>query len=402
MRVTFESNHLGRSYPEGRLIVQISGVRARPAQVWFSVPPNFHTHNDCVAAALMTLVGRQYSEVTFNFAISRFCADTLGWYYGLDDIGPVDEGLEPRRTGKHLALNFSGGIDSTALWVLLHDLAGIEFKVVTTGYEGNQLDPAGYRAYRRDVFSQTNLRKLRYDRHGRFHCAVPLLYAEYADLGALASGHTFEHYPFSMERLHDGQPPAFLVQDAVLAAGGLREVHIARCLIEVGLAKILVEAAPERIAAALDASDFLGTRKRATKSLAMRYLFERAGRVPPPCLASIRLPAPASGRRFTSGLHFRTLWEAKHLGLEQAFQIEPRVLETDLSFMGALSLSFFERYNTSLTTLIPAAFRNPILHGLHAAGIGPYAERDFDELNALLDFIERDGNPRVSPSLVRG
>ena len=70
--------------------------------------------------------------------------------------------------------------------------------------------------------------------------------------------------------------------------------------------------------------------------------------------------------------------------------------------MDALSLTFFERYNPSLAMLLPAPLRNPILRGLHAAGVGPYSERDFDELNTLLDFIEHDGNPRVSPSLVRG
>ena len=59
--------------------------------LWFTVPADFHTHNDSVAAALMTLVGRRFQDVTFNFSISRYCADTLAWYYQLDEIGPVDD-----------------------------------------------------------------------------------------------------------------------------------------------------------------------------------------------------------------------------------------------------------------------------------------------------------------------
>ena len=45
-------------------------------RIHVQVPRDFHVHNDSVAAALMTLVGRSCPIVTFNFPISTRCAGT--------------------------------------------------------------------------------------------------------------------------------------------------------------------------------------------------------------------------------------------------------------------------------------------------------------------------------------
>ena len=81
--VYFESSHVSGDFAARRLTVAIArpdaarGLTVRD-QVWFSVPADFRTHHDSVAAALMTLVGRTYTIVTFNFPISRHCADWSG------------------------------------------------------------------------------------------------------------------------------------------------------------------------------------------------------------------------------------------------------------------------------------------------------------------------------------
>ncbi|RIK45312.1 MAG: hypothetical protein DCC58_06805 [Chloroflexi bacterium] len=399
MRLDCVSSHAAGNAAGGMLRLHLTprqGERfGRTDEIWFRVPADFHTHNDSVAAAVLTLVGPRFSEVRFNFAISSYCAETLTRYYGLTTIGPVDAGMEPRRPGRHLALNFSGGVDSTALWVWLHDLAGLAFKVVTTHYTGSKLDEPGYRAYQRDITCETNLRKLHYDRAGRFHAAVPLLFADYLDLWGLTSAHCYEHYPYSMERLAGGAAPHFLVHDQALLAGGLAEVHIARCLLEFGLNRLLVAAAPQRIAAALDASDFPGSRKRAVKSLASRAYFAQLGQEAPAWLQSVPLPEPGSGRRTSTGLHFRMLWLAKHYGAAFAAQLDPRVAEVDLRCLDDMRFDFYERYNTNLIHLMPAPYRNALLAGLHTAGILPYDEVDFEELETVLTLIESQGNPRV-------
>jgi hypothetical protein len=406
MRMTFTSNHVQGDFSSGRLIVQMQAEVSRaPHQpvttVWFSVPPDFHTHNDSVAAALMTLVGRSFPAARFNFPISQRCADILAWYYSLTDIGPIDRSLEPRRPGRHIALNFSGGLDSTALWVLLHDLATVPFKVVTTEYQGFALDRPGYLPYHRDVSSETNLRRLKLDRVGRFNCATPLIFADYADLWGVANGHAMNHAPYSIESLADGRRPAFLNQDATYNAGGLAEMHIARGLNEPGLLKILVRAAPERIPAALDGSAFPGDRKRAMKSFMLANLFTSEGLPLPAYLRDFPLPEPGIGRRTRTGVSFRAVWMLKRLGLPSVARVEPAVYDTDLSMLDDLNVEFFERYRTALIDLMPEPLRAPVLRGLHAAGIYPYDERDHADLDLMRGYLEEVGTDVITESLCR-
>jgi hypothetical protein len=162
--VRFESSHARGDYAGGQLRVAIG--RPDPARgltvwdrVWFSVPADFHTHHDSVAAALMTLIGRTYPVVTFNFPISRHCAELLTRYYRLDEIGPIDESQEPRKPGRYVALNLSGGCDSAALWCLLANDLRLEFRTITSDYGGRFAHEArGYERFPRDVTCATNLR----------------------------------------------------------------------------------------------------------------------------------------------------------------------------------------------------------------------------------------------------
>lgn len=406
MHVAFHSSHVDGDYSDGKLHLRVDPERGpdEPSRVdalWFTVPPDFHTHNDSVAAALLTLVGRRFQHVTLNFPISRFCAETLTWYYQLDEVGPVDDTLEPRRPGRFLALNFSGGLDSTAIWVLLRELARVTFKVVTSEYEHSVLDRPGFSAYHRDVSSLTNLRRLRYDRDGRFNCAAPLLFADYADLWGVASGHLINHRPHSFENLSSGAPAAFLAQDATYNAGGLAEVHIGRALTEPGVLRLLAEQAPERIAAALDASAHLIDRKRAIKSLTLEYYFVRAGLPRPECLIGFPVPPPGKGRSTAFGVGFRTIWLYKCLSRETMARIEPRIYETDLSMIAETSVGFYERYHTGCSLLIPAPLRAPVLQGLHAAGIYPYAERDYRDLESIRQYLETVDVDAAASSLRR-
>src|SRR5688572_9467875 len=102
MRASFESSHISRDFSSGELTVRVvrddaaSGT-TRADVISFSVPRDFHTHNDSVAAALLIMSAFQYAHVTFNFPVSTTCAELLREHYHLDEVGPVDPDLEPRR-----------------------------------------------------------------------------------------------------------------------------------------------------------------------------------------------------------------------------------------------------------------------------------------------------------------
>lgn len=358
-------------------------------EIFFEVPSDFQAHHDAVGAALMTLFGRAYAAVEFNFPISAHCAETLAAYYALDDIGPVDASLAPRERGRFLGLNFSGGLDSTAVWVILRDLMREELKVIHANYgplyAGEQLGTVGYH---KDVDCATDLRAQRYDQAGRFLAAVPLLFADYAGLGSVAHGNPYFHYPpLHVESTRDGSPPAFLAHDAVFGAGGLDELHLIRGLMTWSTLKILVTAAPERVEAALSASARPGTVKHAIKSLALRDTYERLDEPLPPFLRAWTPPRTPS--RFGERLDVDTwaLYFLRTRGPEFVGSFVRGADRLDLAPLDDISYDFLTRYNPSLIQVIPEPLRGRFMRVLHEFDIYPYTERDWRDLDRYRAFL---------------
>src|SRR5688500_5558543 len=107
MQVGFESSHVAGDFAAGWLTVGITrdadgGQASITDAITFSVPADFHVHNDAVAAALMPLVETRGRDVRFNFGISAASAGILRDYYQPRDIGPVDPALPPRTLGRRL------------------------------------------------------------------------------------------------------------------------------------------------------------------------------------------------------------------------------------------------------------------------------------------------------------
>jgi hypothetical protein len=394
VHIGFFSSHIVGDYSNGRLLVRVQAEDLRAGQtrlddVSFSVPPDFHTHNDCVAAALITLVGKVCTSAEFNFPISQQCADMLAAYYGLADVGPIDPHLEPRRPGGALGLNFSGGLDSVSVWVLLHELMGEDIKVIHADYgpafAREQLATNGYRL---DVDCATDLRARGYDQRGRFLTAVPLLFADYADLGSLTHGNPYFHYPpLHVESTADGLPPRFLAHDAVVNAGGLRELHLIRGLMTWSTLQLLVAMAPERVEAALRASAAPGTVKHAIKSLALREIFERLGQPLPPALREWVPPQtlPLFGERLDVDTWALYFLRTKGRAFVNTFVLGLNRL--DMARFEELSFEFLTKYNSSLVYLVPEPLRGAFTRVLHSFDIYPYSERDWRDLERYRAFL---------------
>lgn len=384
---SFESSHVQGAFSSGRLEVVLRYRTPDANQTSFisfsfAVPPDFHTHNDSVAAALMTLVGPRFANVTFNFAISEHCATILREYYTLHEVGPVDPQLVPRQPGRYLALNFSGGLDSTATWVLLHEVLGENFRTITSDYgPGFQREARAVRAFDPTLVCEANFRSFGLDQSGRFNCAVPLLYADYLDLHSLTNGHCFFQYPMSIESLRFDATPKFLVHDAVLQAGGLQELHLIRGIEMAGTAALLVRHAPHLVEGALAGSARAGTPKSVAKGLLLLRGYQHLGIAPPPAitaLARARLPRmPADNimailyvlKRLDLGIHWR--------------DVRSEVPTASLEKYESMTMNFAERYNPNMLQFIPEHYRERVLRAFHQAGIVPYTEREFQELEFL-------------------
>lgn len=395
MRATFHSSHVGGDYSRGALSVRVTrqaSPHSSPLSriATFSVPPDFHVHNDSVAAALLTLVGRSHTAIHFNFPISRYCAATLTQYYGLDDIGPCDESLQPRAPGRYLGLNYSGGLDSSAMRALLDAVLGTDLRLIGSQYwRDTHRESIAIRSAQAHAICRTNVRTAGFSGRGRFNNAVPLLFADYLNLSAIATGHTFGDLPLVWRNLRDGSDPEFLRSDAAFTAGGLPEIHIARTCLEPALAKVLVRLHPERVEPALAASGSAGSQKHTAKSLVLRALVRDAGYPLPAALREVTFPQVGAEEGIDGTIHLRSIFNLSRYGTDVAARLVPRITQVDLTPLAGLSFRFYERYNPNLARLIPADIRPAILAVLHRCAVLPFDERDFAELEAVRQFILR-------------
>jgi hypothetical protein len=393
----FRSSHVRDDYAASRLTVDMQ--RLDPAtgsltadHIYFEIPSDFHVHNDLVAAALLTLVGNQARRVEFNFPISEHCAATLRQFYGeLEAVGPVDPTLAPRRRGRYYGLNFSGGLDSTAVWLLLREVLGDEFRTITTEYGGYfTFEAQGYTSIPRDVSCRTDFRLKRYDRGGRFNSCVTLLFADHLDLRAQVTGHPYA-LGSTLESLRDGREPRFLSHDLALLAGGLEELHLMRSLNNAGPLLVLAALAPERVPAAFSASAVPGTEKHYTKGWLLRFAFERLGLDPPQQLREITPPRRPIRWGEAFGIDTRVLQIAKQRGWATGLRMCPGMHRVDRATFDGLSLRFLWRYNTNMLQLVPGALRGSLLDVFHRSGIEPYDETDYDELERLRGLLANAG-----------
>jgi hypothetical protein len=397
VRATLHSSHVTRDFSDGQLTFDIVKEDARLGvsrhdRVHFSVPRDYHVHHDSVAAALLTLLGRTCAEVTFNFPISERCAELLTNYYRLAGVGPVDPALEPRRPGRHIAINFSGGVDSTALLLLMQEVLGDDVRVISIDFGGRFAhERRGFRQFRRDVTCRTDLRQHGYDQHGRFIASVALLYADYLELSSVANGHTLMQETTSIVSRADGRLPDYRQKEPVYLAGGLAEEHLVRGLTTLSMFKIILDSAPERLEDIFAASAQPNTEKYYSRALLIRYLLREAGLPLPAFLQSAKRPSVtwehSPGQRYS----FIALWMLKHDGPDAARSIVADFDQFDFGYLDELALNFFARYNTNLIGLLPDALRPALLTAYHKHGIYPYTERDWHELDIVREQMFEPG-----------
>lgn len=396
-RVIIESSHVSGDERSGALRLRVlqedphAGISV-PREIVNVVPPDFHTHNDLVAAAVLTLVGLRFDEVEFNFPISSHCAAILERYYRGVRVGPIDPSLPSRTPGSRMALNFSGGLDSTAVRAMLEHMLGSEFAVVTSEYGRRYAYEAqGYAPYRRDVSCATDLREHRFDRNGRFNFFVPLLFAEYLDLGSITTGHALFTTNDDLDPLVFQRPPHFLREDLVAHAGGLEEVHLSRGIHTLALYTMLLQLAPERAERALPASALAGTRKHYMRAWVLRAAFEDLGMQTPPSLRNLPPPKPLYDLGGSIGADITLLWFVKREGRSAVTALCPQLRAYDLSFLDDFSFDFIRRYHPRYLQLVPQPLQERTLTLLEDCNIEPCTAADLEELTEIRRFFAETG-----------
>jgi hypothetical protein len=275
----------------------------------------------------------------------------------------------------------------------LTDDLRLEFKTISSAYGGRFAHEAsGYERFPRDITCATNLRALRYDEQGRFHAAVPLLFADYLDLRGLASGHTVRHTSGDLAEFRAGTTPSFVEREATYNAGGLEELHLCRGVHSLGMLRILLRARPELTESAARASGPLSAGKALEKLYMLKWLCAEHGRPELAWLSRQQAPPPAEPMK-PPRPSVRLMFIAKHFGIDVADRIAPGLARFDLSILDGMSLSFLGRHHPGYAPYMPNDLRQPLLAAFARYDIEPYDTADAAEMEFIEGFVDNLRRP---------
>ena len=330
-------------------------------------------HNDLVALALSTLCGRRYKSIHFGLPVSDRVVDGIGRFSlaavtAAGNLSPVS--IEER---SGLTLNFSGGFDSLAARCLLPEgtnLVSMDFGgrfarenkffrrfepfTVTTNLVETPL--------RTNSWSFMGIASILTASHfaTRYQCFGSILEAGPENFAATAAtvGSRTEVQPFS--------------------SCGIDTLPIVRGLTEVGTLLVLARYLPDLIGPSLLSLASPGEEKLYRKYLLARSIEDRRG-------IDLGLPVvDPPGRppfRFGQSLaaDFLSVYLARFAGQEAVERTIAHLPQEVIDLSRTLELRFYDRFNPSFISAVPASILGRVVERLADAGIVPYDESDWRE-----------------------
>ena len=335
------------------------------------MPEEYELNPDLTAVALTTLFGSAYDEIHFNMTLAETTHRTVSRLCGAATSGPTSDStpvMNPIR--ESVALNFSGGFDSLAARALLP----VDIKLIS-------LDFGGAFSRERDFFSRfhptvipTNLRSLGYAKNSWSFMGIgPILLRDHLGIGTYSFGSILEATAYNFI---DRQPFAN-TPNPWFAAAGLRQLHPALGLTEVGTAMLLIGRHPESIGDSLTSLAAADSEKAHRKSM-MVHLAGRLHGLNFPIAGPTRGTAyQAFGSSFTTD--FLVFYVLNRLGPSFAERLVSDIPAEVVSLSRELSLTFFERMNTNFYNSTPTQARALLAERCFESGIGLYDENDWHE-----------------------
>lgn len=349
--------------------------------VWFEIDravPMSHTQ---IAAALVGLVGAGQDRVILSgLRVPREAVDLLELVTKCPLEVPVGpDTLTADRS--RFVLSFSGGFDSLATKYAMPP----DTQLVS-------LDFGGRFASERTAFSsydsivvRSNLVDERLNLNTwAFMCSGLILVSAKTNARYCAMGSIFEGGPHN---LRPNPPNASSPTFPLLAATKYEQKHYAAGLTEVATAMILHHYAPDEIEASLNSVALPGSEKIYRKWTLARLTAERFGwrfTLPEPQHPTYR---PTWGKSFT--VDFLALYIGKFAGSDvRDLMIADCPPEVD-ELSRRLKLDLYERFNPTFAPQLGPALYGSFAMRIAGAGIIPFTENDFLELQTLREFFSQ-------------
>jgi hypothetical protein len=347
-------------------------------EVYFTVPAGFHAHNDSIAACLGTLAGKAYESIHFRFPVSDRCRAEIARRNGAV-VTARGKPIPERAAGKNIALSFSGGLDSLGAYQLAPD----HLIRIAVAFGGRwEPEEAFFRTLSPEAICRTNLRARRDRNDSTFMGAVPLLYADVFDLGAVGFGEIFEtrawNYLLRPKR----------VRQKGFSAAGIVNATLTRGLTQLGTARLArFYTSQDIVRAAIASSAAPGTEKFFRKQLlvdTVKYAFGG----PHPDFDKYLYPRKrlVFGGRFS--IDFLTLYFIKLYGFETVSRWMDGLDEIDKDALERADLGWYLKYNPIFFDEIPPGLRDTARDRMARAGIDWFQERDWEHYRTVRSFLK--------------
>lgn len=359
---------------DGRLVIGLT-TRHQRDRLHFSVPDDFRVHPDLVAAAVAPLLGSSYAQITLDFPVSERVRMEVAARTRADVVAA--EPGDARQPGTRCALNFSGGVDSLAAWLLAPD------DVVRLAVDFGRWfrrERKSFTPRAPDVICATDFRAKGYGQTDWLSMgSAAMLFADHLDLFLVGFGTHLAASPTYLRargwESRDATAP-------LVAAAGLRDGTFTRGLTEFGTSMIVDHYAP----GVADASLASVARRGSAKVFRKRLIYDSAVAFrggPAVDIENRRLPRRKVKLWQSYGMDFAlvllmALYPPRFIR-RFVKDPEPEVLEA----ASEIRPNFAFRCNPMFVEQMPPHLRAAITQRMTAAGIEMYGEADWVEYEKL-------------------
>lgn len=364
-----------REPDKGRMTVAIDND-GTDDEIFFGVPESFLPHPDCTAVALATFCGQAFDEIHFNQPLSEKARKAIA--NRTRAMVTANASAEPRPPGAQSLLNFSGGFDSLAAW-LLAPRGQLRLGIAFGHWFQREADFFG--TLGSDVICETDFRRKGYARNDWMFMAAPsMLLAEHLHLGAIAFGTIFEasagHF----------RPDPAQERLELFEAIGVSDATLTRGLTEFGTALIVTHYTPELVDGSLASLAAPHSEKNLRKRLLIKAAHEYRGG-PPPDISAYAKPRDTYQFGKNYGIDFLTVIFARLYGARLVSLWIDNVEDIDFETLNRIDVSWVFKWIPSFDSTIRPDLLRHAKDRAKAAGLGEFDEEDWRNHAAIRNIL---------------
>ncbi|SDE71771.1 cyanophycin synthetase [Paracoccus isoporae] len=349
--------------------------------VRFEAPAAVSFGHDLIAHALSTLAARKYSDVHFDFPVSAACLGRIQPFtLCLPTAAAPAEEERWARNETGVTLSFSGGFDSLAALALMPG----DTSLVSLDFGGQfARERRGFTSFDPIIIgtnlTETSLRSTSWSFMGIG-----------AILTAKTTGSRYMTFGAILDQTADSfaKPPPYTRNRTfpAFSACGFVNAPYVMGITELGTARIIAQAYPDKARDALLSLSSPNAEKFARKGLLLQYYEKQFGlSLDLPEIRFLDRPTYKFGELM--GGDTMSPWYIREYGAENAAKMTAEIPARAHEIARTRSLAFLEKYNQSFYQDFPAVLKPGLEAALRRYRMEPYDATDQADFDAVGDML---------------